>query len=544
MSDPGPPQGGVIERAVVLIGIKNMATVFAAVLAAGSVGPCRVPHGPAQAPLTVRVDSGSVRGVVKGESRQFLGVPYAEPPTGALRWTMPREPRRWSGVRQAGRPGNDCVQGSQGAQGTQRPSGEDCLYLNVTAPRGHHRDLPVMVWWHGGGFTRGSGTDYDAVRLATGGKVIVITVNYRLGIFGYLGLPGLAGSGNFGFADQIAALKWARRNASAFGGDPDNITVFGQSAGAMSACALLTSPEAKGLISKAIISSGSCDLRWPAVGLFPGAPADRPYVPLAQGQSDGLAAAKDLGCGRKVVLVCLRRKSAADLLPQSQSFADHLAYGTDLLPMDPAQALRTGAFTSVPVMIGGTRDEARSFVGGALMYDPKLITSATYPRLLKQAFGPAADRVAARYPLSRYASAGLAWATVLTDGAWACSVLAGARDLSARTSVYSYEFADDNAPNVNGLKVPGLPPGAAHASDLPYLFDLGGRDLLGTRARKELAQAMIGYWSAFARSGDPDHRGAPTWRPGTTALRLAPGAIGPVDVAAEHNCGFWQTTTQ
>lgn len=518
---------------------RSVSTVLAAVSATGALMACRSGHEPA--PLTVRVDSGSVRGIVKGKSRQFLGIPYAEPPTGARRWTLPRKPRPWSGVRKAGQPGKDCAQGSPGPK---NPSSEDCLYVNVTAPREHHGALPVMVWLHGGGFTQGSGKDYDAVRLATKGKAVVVTVNYRLGIFGYLGLPGLAGSGDFGFADQIAALRWARRNASAFGGDPRNVTVLGQSAGAMSTCALLTSPEAEGLISKAIISSGSCGLRWPAGGLFPGAPADRPYVPVAQGQDDGLATAKELDCAGEGALACLRGKTRAELLPHSPSFADHLAYGTELLPRDPAVALRAGAFARVPVLVGGTRDEARSFVAGAIHYDPKLITSKTYPRLLRQAFGADAGKVAARYPLSRYPSAGLAWATVLTDASWACSTLAGARDLAARTTVYSYEFADENAPNVNGLHVPDVPQGAAHATDLPYLFDLGGRDLLVNRERKGVARTMVGYWSAFARSGDPNHRGAPRWRPGTAPLSLAPGAIRTVDAAAEHDCGFWEKTTR
>ncbi|MXQ67861.1 carboxylesterase family protein [Actinomadura rayongensis] len=494
-------------------------------MAAGSPGACP----PAKAPLTVRVDSGWLRGVEKGDSRQFLGVPYAAPPTGALRWTLPRRARPWQGVRDAGRPGDDCV---QPARKPPAPSSEDCLYLNVTTPRGRRGGLPVMVWWHGGGFTQGSGKDYDARRLAEQGNVIVVTVNYRLGIFGYLGLPGLRGSGDFGFADQIAAVEWARRNAPAFGGDPRNITVFGQSAGAMSACALLTSPKARGLVAKAIVSSGSCDVRWPVGGLFPGTPAERPYVSLARSRDDGLAAAKELGC-RTDVLACLRRKTSAELLPQSPSFADHLAYGTELLPEDPAAALRKGAFARVPVMIGGTRDEARAFVGGALAYDPTLITPATYPRLLRRAFGAHADAVAARYPLARYPSAGLAWAAVLTDASWACPALSAARRLGA----YSYEFADENAPNVNGLHVPDVPQGAAHATDLPYLFDLGGRDLLGTPDRVGLARTMIGYWTAFARTGDPNHRGAPTWRSGT--LSLAPHAVRTVDAAAEHQCRFW-----
>lgn len=495
------------------------------------------------APLTVRVDTGLLHGDANATTRHFLGVPYAKPPVGALRWVAPQPATPWSGVREATKAGSHCPQTAAGP-GQPASADEDCLFVNVTTPRrmAPGAKLPVMVWWHGGGYTSGAGDGYTADRLADQGNVIVVTLNYRLGVFGYYGLPGLRGSGTFGLQDQIAGLKWAKRNATAFGGNPDNLTIFGESAGGMSVCAMLTSPQARGLVDKAIMSSGSCRLNWPAGALFPGAPADRPYTSLRQDQADGLDAAHGNGC-QSDELACMRGKPAADLVALNQSFSDHLAYGTPVLPLDPARALQYGQFAHVPVISGGNRDEERAFVGGAVMADPTLITDQTYPALLKAAFGAGADRVAAQYPLARYGSAPLAWATVTTDAGWACPTVTADQELARHTTVYPYEFADPNAPNVNGINVPGFSPGAAHASDLPYLFDLGGLDLLKTQPQQDLAASMIAYWTTFARTGNPNHAGAPKWPAGTAhgRLQLVPDQIQPVDAAAEHQCGFWST---
>ena len=495
----------------------------------------------ADAPLVVRVDSGQLQGVVAGSTREFLGVPYAQPPVGALRWVPPLPASHWSGIRPATTPGNACP---------QQPSpilpgiSEDCLFVNVTTPL-HERPgarLPVMVWWHGGGYETGAGSPYDAQRMASQGNVIVVTLNYRLGIFGYFGLPGLPDSGNFGFADQIAGLTWAKRNAAAFGGDPDNLTIFGESAGGMSVCAMLTSPRAVGLVGKAAISSGSCRLNWPDGALIPGVPAQTPYISVAQDKADGLAAASSIGCTGDV-LSCMRKKSVADLMPLDEDFSDHLAYGTPLLPLDPPTALQVGAFDRVPVISGGNADEERAFVGGALVANPDSVTAQTYPQLLAQAFGANANAVAAQYPLSAYPSAALAWSTVTTDASWACPTATADQELAAHTTVYPYEFADPNAPNVNGINLPQLPMGAAHASDLPSLFDLGGYNLLSTPAQQAMAATMIQYWTTFARTGNPNRSGAPRWArstpTSTAALQLVPGAVQPVDFAAEHQCRFW-----
>ncbi|NED70239.1 carboxylesterase family protein, partial [Streptomyces sp. SID10244] len=166
--------------------------------------------------------------------------------------------------------------------------------------------LPMMVWWHGGGYTTGAGSAYDAQRLADRGNVIVVTVNYRLGIMGYLNTPGLDGGGDFGFADQVESLRWVKANARALGGDPGNMTVFGESAGAMSACALLTSPAARGLVDRAILASGSCMLNWPAGTLYPEVPAQTPYASQPDSQATGVGAAEQLGCTGTAVVECLR----------------------------------------------------------------------------------------------------------------------------------------------------------------------------------------------------------------------------------------------
>ena len=501
---------------------------------------------PAAGPqLTVRTSSGTLQGLATASTREFLGVRYALPPTGNRRWTDPQPEPAAPGVVQATKPGPACAQGGGTAAATEKSTSEDCLFLNVTTPKDATagQRLPVMVWWHGGGYTSGAGADYDARRLASRGHVIILTVNYRLGAFGYFGLPGLAGSGDFGFADQIAATKWAKANAAAFGGDPDNLTVFGESAGGMSACALLTSPQAVGLVQRVAISSGSCLLNWPAGGLFPGTPPATPYTPVTVDQADGTAAATMLGCTGPDALACMRAKPVKDLLLLATDFADHLSYGTPLLPQNPADAVRAGHVAHVPVLASGNQGEARAFMGGAAMADPKLITAQTYPALVATAFGGHAASVLARYPLTKYPTPVDAFATVITDDAWACQTLAGEQAMSTVTTVYPMEFAEPNPPNINHMSVPGFTPGPGHATDLPYLFDLGGTNLL-TGAQARLGDELVDLYASFARTGTPTigrvHVGTAT-PTGTTTLSLTAAALSPTDVSAEHQCDFWAT---
>ncbi|TDC02092.1 carboxylesterase [Nonomuraea longispora] len=497
--------------------------------------------------LVVQLDTGRIRGLNDGTVRTYTGIRYAQPPVGELRWKKPVPAKPWKGVADATKPAPKCVQ----AEGGKQIGKEDCLFLNVTAPaKPSRKKLPVMVWMHGGGYTTGSGGDYGARRMADQGDVVVVTINYRLGAFGLLGLSGLPGSGTFMLADQLEALRWVKRNAAAFGGDTGNVTMLGESAGGMSTCALLTSPATRGLVDKAVVQSGSCMIEWRS-GTYipiPGMPSFTPYTSLKANHATGEAAAKKLGCAAGKELECLRDKPVSELMKVNDTFASNLAYGTPLLPLEPAQALRKGKFLRVPVLSGGTKDEANGFIAGAIKAGYP-VTAENYPKLVKGAFGEKAGAVLKKYPLSDYRSPGLAWATVSNDSSWACPTLAGDRAMTARTKVYAYEFADAKAPNIGDIPA-GFPPGAQHASELPYLFDLGGRPWPGlTSEQWRLAGQMVGYWTSFAHTGKPRAQGAPAWpafgRAGTV-LSLKPksqGGVGPARYDREHHCGFWRGIT-
>ncbi|MCZ4517780.1 carboxylesterase family protein [Rhodococcus ruber] len=497
------------------------------------------------APVDVDTTTATVHGLTTESTRQFSGIRYAEPPVGDLRWS-PTQPLPTSSADvDATAPGSQCPQAS-GLPGVTTSSDEDCLFLDVTTPsKRSDNPLPVMVWWHGGGFTTGSGSAYDAQRMASEGNVIVVTVNYRLGMLGYFGLPGLAGSGNFGLADQIESLRWVNDNAAAFGGDPENVTVFGQSAGGMSTCALLTSPASEGLVDKAVIMSGSCALDFPADAVFPGVPPQRPFVPLAVNEAVGSDVAQQLGCTGADALACLRALPVDALVAKGENFGFDVAFGTELLPDDPRTAVESGAALPIPVISGGTQAEQRSFVGGAVLADPTSITADTYPRLLGDAFGSNAARVADLYPLQDYPSAALAWAAATTDAGWSCPTYRNNRALGKAAPVYSYEFADTGTTDVNGVGASGVSQDAAHATDMPYLFDLGGVNLLKTPAQQELARTMIEYFTSFAHTGTPSADDAPQW-PRTTAdvspvLQFVSDDISVIDADAEHHCDFWNS---
>ena len=349
---------------------------------------------------------------------------------------------------------------------------EDCLCLNVTIPRraGSHRGKPVMVWIHGDGAI-GAGSIFDARRLATIGDVMVVTINYRLGIFGAFGHPGLDGSGTFGLQDQQAALRWVSRNAAAFGGDPDNVTVFGESYGGLSTSAHLVAPGSAGLFHRAIIQSGFALMDLPAGGIFPGLPALPWYGWRASSEVEALGAAMapQLGCSAPAAtLACLRDLPAEDLFPGAAPFQPY-GIGNSVLPEVPAQAMRDGHFHRVPVISGGTRDEHRLFVGLFRVLAGQPVTAELYPSLLADAFGELADQVLAQYPLTGFRSPNLAWATVLTDRMWARSTFEQHRLLAERVPTFAYEFADQDAPMY--LPFPeDFPPGAFHAADVPCLF--------------------------------------------------------------------------
>lgn len=489
---------------------------------------------PASAASAVVVtDRGAVRGTVDADHRVFQGIPFAAPPVGELRWRSPRPAPRWTGVRDATTAGPECAQPPVFGPGS---TAEDCLYLNVTAPVGA-RKRPVMLWIHGGGYVFGSGTQYTARKLAVQGDVVVVTANYRLGAFGFFAHPELRESGNFGLQDQQAALRWIRRNAAAFGGDPGNVTIFGESAGGRSVCAQLVSPAAAGLFDRAIIQSEPCtQTAWP---LDDGSPDPAPPGfprPRADAEEQGVAVAGGLGCD---TAACLREIAASELLAVPHAFGP--TYGTRTVPVDPARAVAAGAFHRVPILHGTTRDEYR--FPEAFRHPP--LSPEQYAEHVRAWVGADdADAVLALYPLAAYDSPAQAWAAVVTDASWARAHSDLNRALAHRTPTYSYEFADPDTPWLSGFPDPGFDTGAFHTAELQYLFDVAGFPGPSTDGQHRLSDQLIAYWTTFARTGNPNDDGQAPWpsaRHGAhRALSLAPATTAVVDFDRQHHVDLWR----
>ena len=325
-------------------------------------------------------ESGAVRGASAGGVDSFLGIPYAAPPVGDLRFADPRPARRWHGVRDATAYGNRCP--AAASSNGPRSETEDCLFVNVQRPARARAGakLPVLVFIHGGGLNNGSSNQHDMTKIVRETGVIGVTMNYRLGVFGFLGLPGLTGeagdSGNYGFADQQAALRWVRRNVAAFGGDPRRVTIDGESAGGWSVCGHLVSPGSRGLFAGAMIQSGSCASRT-----------------LAGTEAAGTTYAAAAGCADPATAAaCLRALPAGRLL-DAAPFQPQLTSGTRMLPLAPGEAVRTGRFARVPVVNGATLDEGRTFLPGLIGQG-----QAQYEGFVRALFGVDADAVLAQYP--------------------------------------------------------------------------------------------------------------------------------------------------
>ncbi|PWK87351.1 carboxylesterase type B [Lentzea atacamensis] len=466
----------------------------------------------------VQTDKGAVSGTVTSDYRLFGSIPYAAAPVGPNRWRDPRPVSLWRGVRDASKPSPVCAQTPQ--LGERGSDVEDCLYLNVVTPaKKAERPRPVMVWIHGGGFVNGNAAQYDARRLATRNDAVVVTVNYRLGVFGFFGYPGLAGSGAFGISDQQAALRWVRRNVGAFGGDTRNVTIFGESAGGLSVCAHLASPGAAGLFAKAIIQSGPCGLTSP--GGEPGELVSF-WKPRAEVEQQG--ARLRLGCAD---VECLRSLPVATLLRVHGEFASP-AFGTGVLPVSPLVAQNTGRVHRVPTLVGSTHDEMTMYVP---LFVPDPLPDSAFPAKAAAVFGQELGaRVVARYPLNGNGDARDELAAALTDRSWSCPTHVTRQLLGRRMPVSGYEFAERDMPMI----FPDMPPfpggyGAYHASELPLLFEFEGVPL--TPGQRALSDYVVTAWGRFARTGDPG------WE--AQVQSLAAGAVGPTDFAADHRCDFW-----
>ena len=498
--------------------------------------------------LIVSTEDGMLRGQHAEAVDQFLGVRYAAPPVGALRWQAPQPVQPWSGVRDATSYGHRCPQLASG--NGPREDTEDCLFLNVFAPAGGPgraaaqdgagRGLPVLVMIHGGGLLNGAGDQHDGSLIVRTDHIIVVSLNYRLGVFGFLDVPGLGTSaltanGNFGLLDQEAALRWVHRNIARFGGNPGQVTIAGESAGGWSVCALMTSPLARGLFRGAISESGSCPSQTPA-----------------QAQSAGMAFAAQAGCTDAATAAsCLRNTPEPALLTASASYSAQFTSGGPDLPLPPLTAVADGDYAKVPLLMGTNHDEGRTFTQGFASY-----TEQQYVQFVDQSYGALAPAILQRYPWSAYPSpytASYAIGAIWTDsgfvsGIGGCPTQNLAAQFARRTPTFFYQFDDRHAPALN-QDLPGYQWGAGHAMELAYLWPSFGNgtslyDQL-TPAQLQLSHQMVVWWGAFTRLGVPEAPGQPSWPAYTSRqlMSLRPGgqsaAIPAATFAAQHQCGFW-----
>ena len=477
-------------------------------------------------PLQVKVSAGTLQGKLTGKARTFLGIPYAKPPVGALRFAPPQPADKWEGVKPVLEHGPSCPQ-NPGALSARGPQSEDCLSLKVYAPEAG-KELPVMVWIHGGAFISGGSNQYDGVRLASEGPVVVVTLNYRLGALGFLSHPELDAarggqpSGNDALRDQQLALEWVQKNIKEFGGDPSNVTVFGESAGSMSTCMHLVSPTSQKLASRFILESGSC---------LGGLPVND--KPKANKVGIELAAAL---CGEAADRVaCLREKPAAQLVAWG---ADRGIFGAGwapvadakdgVLPATPASIIAAGKQNKGELIIGSNKNEWGLFL--ALQPNNPINSVATFDAAVTAQFGPAAPAIKQQYAPTD-ATANAAFVRVMTDATFRCPSRKLARETSAQgQKVYLYSFEE------------GL---AFHAYEIPYVFGNPSAALAPTLV-EPLRATVQSYWRSFAVDGDPNVDGQPAWPTYDAAsdrhmTLKASSEVG--SGLAKSDCDFWDKLT-
>ena len=457
----------------------------------------------------IQIDAGKISGVTldpESGLQVFRGIPYAQPPIGDFRWRPPQSVDSWEGVRACYTFGPASIQ-KMGRNATQEQS-EDCLYLNVWTTRGGEESakLPVMVWIHGGGLNRSWGHKefYDGTAFAKNG-VVLVSINYRLGALGFLAHPALSAesprgvSGNYGILDQIAALEWTQRNIAAFGGDPGNVTIFGESAGGTSVVALCSSPLSKGLFHKAIIQSpwmfGYIDeLASPNIVKLKEAVSN---TPSAEQLGLDWAETKVVGSSAES-LKALRALAPSEILDLVSYYRTRVTIDGWVLPDHPANVFAKGQQADVPVIIGTTRDEGayfRSFF--------ELERRDDLEKKLGAFYGRSAKEVLAHYLGETPAELEQAAVQFVTD-AWfvhpARQLLEGMQQVAS--SAFQYDFAKPNSRN------PGL--GAPHAIELRYVFNtLNNTDEFPEN--KVLADKVMNYWIQFAKTGNPNSPGLPHW---------------------------------
>ncbi len=506
---------------------KAQARLFAAVSLAFTAGAANA------APVAI-TENGAVTGIVAEGMKEFLGIRYAAPPVGAMRWQPPQPVPQSMATHTATSFGPHCAQ-PPSAYGIASDT-EDCLYLNVFVPDkprpANAPKLPVMFWIHGGALLVGESDAYDPSKLVRDGDVIFVSINYRLGYFGYFATSGLDAEGhlaaNYGLQDQQFALDWVQRNIEGFGGDPKRVTVSGESAGGLSTLSNLVSPTAYGLFSRAIVESGGYALNLPT---------------LAQAESSGASIANGAGCA-PTDTACLRALTVQQVLAPEAAAGLSVTTIVDgtTLPLSINTALKSGKFNRVPVLNGSNHDEYRQFLSAEAG-----LTAPYYGYAIDSIYGQAlGSAIVARYPVADYNKPVLALAAVITDQTFACTARQVDRWTSKYVPTYAYEFNDRHAPE-DFLPPAGYNFGASHASELQFLFNVGQlppgvRPLNGQEVA--LSDEMVKYWTNFVRAASPDGAGVPYWpnysNGGDVFQSLVPPRSVPeTDFEGVHHCAFW-----
>ncbi|QDX27553.1 carboxylesterase family protein [Sphingomonas suaedae] len=481
-----------------------MRTLFAAALAAWMLiaAPAR-----AEAPV-VQAPAGAVEGVTQNGVRIFRGIPFAAPPVGPRRWKPPAAAEKWEGVRKATAFGPACVQPRNRNAGIYTNPldkvSEDCLTLNIWAPEGA-KDLPVFVWIHGGALVAGYSheTMYDGARMAARGDVIVVSINYRLGILGYLAHPELSAesaegiSGNYGLLDQIAALKWVQRNIASFGGDPGNVTAAGESAGALSVMYLMASPRAQGLFHKAVAQSAymitTPELKQGRHGL--------PSAEAAGTQIMGVVGAADLAA--------LRAMDAEKLTVEAAT-KGYGPWGTvdgKVLTRQLVETWDRGEQAKVPVLVGFNSGEIRSL---PVLLPPAPANAAAYEDAIRARYGDLADYFLRLYPSDTVKESMLAATRDALYGWTSMRLAIGQTAIGQSAYLYLFDHGYPAAAQY-GLH-------AFHAAEIPYVFGTAGQTppywpkIPDGVVDRRLSDAMLTYWASFARTGAPKAEGQPDWQ--------------------------------
>lgn len=544
------------------------------------LGACGQQDTDGQRPI-VKTDNGQIMGVQRNGADEYRGIPYGQ----SGRWELAKPAPAWNGVFDAANFGAPCAQ-ERRFELTEESLEENCLYLNVSTPSGSKVGdaLPVIIWMPGGAFVGGGGNLYRLDQLARNGQVIVVSINYRLGIFGFMSHPAIKESwnGNLGLEDQRLAMRWVKENIAKFGGDPNNVTMAGESAGGGSACMhLLSGEKSAGLFNKAIVQSASCLHPLPTL-------ANAMHPSTGDQGASWYQLTKQMGCapdpvGSEEELNCLKRKTGKDqikaLLKAQGSiagtsvmgFSPVIASGTVPLPDYQAASVKK-YLNRVPILMGGTKDEVRLYVAYDNLFGEKWnvkeITKDDLENKWLAKYYHGASTESRRKIIEQYfptvatgaSTNGAKVGSMISDfnpvaGLNNCGYLRTAGVFSEQTTLYAWEFADPKAPVLGvGIakgKDPGMKLGAVHSSELNYLFPnlsntsaIDGPDL--KPESQKLADILVKVWSGFARSGNPATASVPAWQsyssygPGQQVMRFeSPDQITFYDAYTAHQCAFW-----